>query len=72
MTRRRPIRPTPTSPRGTVDAGLLLHIVADATLPEPVALFGIPFVPTPDNTGTNNSNGTDRVTNGYNERLRRP
>ncbi len=54
------------APGGTVDAGLLLHIVADADIPNPVSLFGIPFVAPPDNTGTNNSNGTDRVESGYN------
>ena len=50
----------------TVDAGLLLHVVADADIPNPVQLFGVPFVPPADNTGTNNTNGTDRVNSGYN------
>ena len=54
------------APGGTVDAGLLLHVVADADIPNPVSLFGITFVAPPDNTGTNDSNGTDRVTSGYN------
>jgi FG-GAP-like repeat/FG-GAP repeat len=49
----------------TVDAGLLLHVVADADIPNPVQLFGVTFSPPADNTGTNNSNGTDRVNSGY-------
>ena len=49
----------------TVDAGLLLHIVSDADIPNPVQLFGVTFTPPADTTGTNDSNGTDRVNSGY-------
>ena len=55
------------APGADVAAGGLLHVVSNATVPNPVnsAVPGFRFVPPADTTGTPTSSDADRVANGY-------